>query len=274
VIFEAPDGLIVVDTGRHASHTQRILDFAKTKKKPVKAVINTHWHLDHIGGNATVRKAFPGVRVYSSPAIEDALKGFLANYRKQLTEMIDKSAANEEAVKGFRAELAIIDSGPALYPDQKVIESGPHTIAGRPLELRFESHAVTAGDVWVFDPKTKVAVAGDLITLPAPFLDTACAKRWRSSLAALEATDFTVVVPGHGPVLSRAEFETYRKGFDSLLACGVSDRPKKECIDGWLADAGTLIARGELGLATGLVDYYVDNHFRSDKAKIADLCGE
>src|SRR6186997_570405 len=68
IIFCAPDGLIVMDTGRHAEHTQAIIDFAKGSGLPVKAIINSHWHLDHIGGNPKLRAQFPGVRVYASNA--------------------------------------------------------------------------------------------------------------------------------------------------------------------------------------------------------------
>jgi glyoxylase-like metal-dependent hydrolase (beta-lactamase superfamily II) len=71
-VIDAPEGLIVVDTGRHVSHTQAIVDFAKGSGKPVKAIINTHWHLDHIGGNALLRKEFPDVRIYASDALAAA----------------------------------------------------------------------------------------------------------------------------------------------------------------------------------------------------------
>src|SRR4051812_27690148 len=68
IVFNATRGLIVIDTGRHPDHTNAILDFAKQRKRPVAAVVNTHWHLDHIGGNPVVRRAYPGVRIYASSA--------------------------------------------------------------------------------------------------------------------------------------------------------------------------------------------------------------
>src|SRR5262249_34995749 len=78
VIFDAPDGLIVMDTGRHAWHRQAILDFAKASGNPIAAVINSHWHLDHVSGNPALRAAYPGLKVYASNAIDAALTGFLA----------------------------------------------------------------------------------------------------------------------------------------------------------------------------------------------------
>src|SRR5215208_2517196 len=61
VIFTTREGLIVVDTGRDAAHTQKIIDFAKETKKPVRSIINSHWHLDHIGGNLLLRREYPRV---------------------------------------------------------------------------------------------------------------------------------------------------------------------------------------------------------------------
>src|SRR4051794_25184371 len=87
IVFRGSKGLIVVDTGRHRVHNQAIVDYARAAKLPVSAIINTHWHLDHIGGNALLRREFPGVRVYASNALADARKGFLAGYRKQLVKM-------------------------------------------------------------------------------------------------------------------------------------------------------------------------------------------
>src|ERR1700745_4252468 len=58
VVFTAPDGLVVFDTGRHPEHTQQIVDFASAAKKPVVAIVNSHWHLDHVGGNGMLREKY------------------------------------------------------------------------------------------------------------------------------------------------------------------------------------------------------------------------
>src|SRR5215468_7624116 len=60
IILRAPRGLIVVDTGRHTQHQDKLLAFAKQANKPIAAIVNTHWHLDHTGGNAELRAVYPG----------------------------------------------------------------------------------------------------------------------------------------------------------------------------------------------------------------------
>jgi glyoxylase-like metal-dependent hydrolase (beta-lactamase superfamily II) len=270
VVFRAPNGLIVVDTGRHPEHTQAILDLAARERAGVAAVVNTHWHLDHVGGNPMVRTRFPEARVYASGALAGALKGFLADYRAQLQAMIDKTA-DARAQEPWRAELAIIDSGPALGPDEVVAASGERTIAGRRLRLGLESHAVTAGDVWLFDPATRLLAAGDLVTLPVPFLDTACPSGWQAALGRLGGIDFALLVPGHGAPMGRKQFETYRSAFDRLLTCAASQRDRDECIAGWSKDAATLLTTEDPAFVRSLLGYYVDQ-LRGDASRLARLC--
>ncbi|MEO8035718.1 MAG: MBL fold metallo-hydrolase [Acidobacteriota bacterium] len=272
VVFQGREGLVVVDTGRHSEHTQAIIDFAKAKNVPIGAVINTHWHLDHIGGNPAVRRAFPGVKVYASNALADARTTFLADEHKQLDEMIAKSS-NVEEQKQWREELAIIDAGDARAPNVVVTRSGRQNLAGRKLEIHLESHAVTAGDVWVFDPKSGVLVSGDLVTLPVPFFDTACPQQWKASLDTLAGHDFKLLVPGHGPPMKRAEFELYRTAFDHLLECAGSAAAKETCIDGWMRDASSLIASEKPKWVRALMDYYIDSSLRGDSARNAKFCG-
>jgi hypothetical protein len=112
------------------------------------------------------------VRVHASAALGEALGGFLANYRRQLEQMI-AATPDAAARKPFRAEIGLIDAGDRLRPDVVVDRPLDARLASRPLRLEIERNAVTAGDVWVFDPATRVLVSGDLVTLPAPLLDTA-----------------------------------------------------------------------------------------------------
>jgi glyoxylase-like metal-dependent hydrolase (beta-lactamase superfamily II) len=263
VILTAPDGLIVVDTGRHVEHTQAIVDFARAAKLPVRAIVNTHWHLDHIGGNALLRREFPDLHIYASGALANARKGFLSRYRAQLEDMI-KNTPDENARKPFQSELAIIDSAAALAPDVVIASSGKQTIAGRALDVSLEQRAVTEGDVWIYDKASGVLIAGDLVTLPAPFLDTACPRRWKESLDRLARTDFELLIPGHGAPLTRRQFLAYQRAFDHLLTCAAGAAAKSTCIEGWSADIAGLTGDADPKFVAALMDYYVDALKSSD----------
>jgi glyoxylase-like metal-dependent hydrolase (beta-lactamase superfamily II) len=273
IIIVAPKGLIVFDTGRHKEHAQHLLDFAREQNRPIVAIINSNWHLDHVGGNPLLRAAFPDIRVYASSAIDAARKGFLADYRAQLvTEMAD-SEKKPDAQESMRAEIALIDEGAALGPTEVITKSAPLTIAGRGLQLHLEAHAVSAGDVWVFDPETRVLLAGDLVTLPAPLFESACPARWRASLAHLEKAPFDWLVPGHGVPMHKPEFTAYRKAFSNLLDCAAGDAGKNVCIEGWISDASAVFHHSkDVSYARTLVGYYVDNYLRHPTERIRKFC--
>jgi len=272
VVIQSNDTLIVFDTGRHAAHTQQIVDFAKSRAAPIGAIINSHWHLDHVGGNGMLRSQFMNVRVYASAAYEDALTGFLARYRGQLEQAIAESD-DAAARDSMRAEIGLIDSRWAMEPTYVVGTTGRRTIVGRDLELHLEPNAVTAGDVWVYDPQSRVLLAGDLVTLPAPFLDTACPKRWRSALVHLETTRFITLVPGHGAPMDHDGLKTYRKAFNKLLDCAESDAARENCIDGWLLDASSLLPEeADREYARGALGYYMDQTLRGHDEQLEELC--
>jgi glyoxylase-like metal-dependent hydrolase (beta-lactamase superfamily II) len=272
VVIVAPKGLIVFDTGRHKEHTQQILDFARVQNKPIAAIINSHWHLDHVGGNSQLRTAFPDIPVYASSAIDGARKGFLADYRAHLVTEIAQSAKKPEAQASMRAEVALIDEGAALGPTDLITKSTSPTIAGRRLQIHLESHAVTAGDVWVLDPSTHVLLAGDLVTLPAPFFESACPSGWRTSLGHLAKAPFDWLVPGHGAPMQRRAFDTYRKAFSNLLACAAGDATKNSCVDGWINDASELIRSDDVSYARTLIGYYIENYLRHPTERIKKFC--
>jgi len=273
IVIVAPSGLIVFDTGRHPQHAQALIDFAREQNRPIVAIINSHWHLDHVGGNPRLRAAFPAIAVYASAAIDDARSGFLAEYRAHLVTELPESAKSPDAQQAIRAEIALIDEGAALGPTEVMAKSARPTIAGRALQLNLESNAVTAGDVWVFDPKTRVLLAGDLVTLPAPFFESACPARWRESLSHLEKAPFELLVPGHGAPMHRSQFETYRKAFSELLDCAAGSGEKNACIDGWLSDASALLISSEdASYARALIGYYLENYLRNPSERVRAFC--
>jgi len=118
-----------------------------------------------------------------------------------------------------------------------------------------------------------VLLAGDLVTLPAPFFESACPARWRASLAHLEKAPFDRLVPGHGAPMRRPEFTAYRKAFSNLLDCAAGDAAKNDCIDGWLNDASALIhSSRDASYTRTLVGYYLDNYLRHPTERIRNFC--
>ena len=126
--LQAPAGLVVVDTGRHAWHREAILSLARVQKKEIVAIVNTHWHLDHVSGNAGLRAAYPGLRVYSSDAVDGALTGFLPASAKESAAYLDDPTIPQEMRDDLRGDLRTIENGAALKPDVVISASGLMTL--------------------------------------------------------------------------------------------------------------------------------------------------
>jgi len=260
VVFDAPSGLVVVDTGRHRWHRDAILSLARAQGKTIASVVNTHWHLDHVSGNPDLRTAYPGLRVYSSNAIDDALSGFLAASARDSAAYLDDPQIPASMREDIRADMRTIENGTALKPDVVVVATGALTLGGRALRVHLARDAVTAGDVWLYDEASRVAVLGDLVTLPAPFLDTACPAGWQAALGEVSLTPFELAIPGHGAPMTRAQFLEYRSAFDAFIDCSYSVRPGEECAARWSESISPLLSDDPLERkrAEGYAAYYVD----------------
>jgi len=268
VIFDGPRGIVILDTGRHAAHTQALLDFAQARHERIVAVVNSHWHLDHLGGNALLRERVPGLKVIASTAVAPALRGWLADSRRDMQAMLDAGQADAATAQMLRIDIALIDRGPLLLlPDVALAGPQRNDDAGRPLEIGFAGPSATAGDLWILDPASGVLASGDLVTLPVPFLDTACPAGWRRALGELDAQPFTTLVPGHGAPMSHAAFATWRQAFGALLDCAASDVPAGRCSAGWLDALGPLLPADGHRRAEAMLGYYLAEVLRAPAAR-------
>jgi len=263
IIFEDATGLVVVDTGRHKEQQAAILTYARTRGKPIVAIVNSHWHLDHSGGNQEIRAAFPKASLYTGNAVKGALDDFLATSLARMKARLADPKVSDADKAETRLGFDAIEDRADLIPDHPV--TGPMAIPfrPRPLQLGLARHAATAGDTWLYDPTSRTLVAGDLVVLPAPFFDTACARGWRDALDQLAKVPFRTLIPGHGPALTRAQFSIYRLAFDRLIDCADSTSPKAVCLAGWRKDAAPLLTEPkDAANADLLLDYYFANGLR------------
>lgn len=254
VLFDAPEGLVLVDTGRHELHSGAILAFAEARGRPIAAIVNTHWHLDHSSGNHRIKARHPQARLYASNAAARTLAdGMLAaNYALGRTRWENERDTLEPE---RRARLRnFLDTMENLSPDVAIGHSQRMRLGGRRFDVRFAANAVTEGDVWLYDRRARIAVLGDLVTLPAPYLDTACPDGWRAAMAEIWATPFRLAVPGHGAPMTRAEFATYRGALEAYLDCVGGETPVAQCGTVWAEAAAPLL--GESATAIEYANEY------------------
>jgi len=271
VVFEGPTGLVVVDTGRHLAHRMAIRAFAESRRLPIVAIVNSHWHLDHVSGNPGLKAAYPGAKVYASRAIDGALAGFLAKSGDDSRAYLKSKNIPPETRRDILGDLATAANGAALRPDVPLDASRVLTLAGRTMALNLAPDAATAGDVWVYDRASRVAAVGDLVTMPSPFLDTACPEGWRAALLEIWKTPFKIAIPGHGSPMSRDQFAIWRAAFIALIDCSGSKRTKAECAADWTGATASL--RGpdprDRDVSRKMTEYYVADVLHANGGKSA-----
>lgn len=178
------DGVAVIDTGGSRQVGEKLLKAIRERTDlPIKYVISTHMHPDHVFGNAAFEAEKPAfVGHHKLPrALAARAERYLA---------INEELLGKEAFEGTR-----IIPPETLVEDELVLDLG-----GRKLVLTAHKTAHTDNDVTVFDPKTGTLFLGDLLFAKhVPALDGSI-RGWLSLLDTLKTrSDVARVVPGHGP---------------------------------------------------------------------------
>ena len=183
-------GLIVVDTKNPGDENfNRVMEEIKSvSNQPVKYVINTHHHPDHVGNNQKFIDA--GATVVAL----EALKTWMGNdpRTKDIPGRPTQTFAKDYTLKLADAEVKLYSFG--------------------------RGH--TGDDTMVYFPDMKVVMVSDQITDATPIVDFAnggSAVEWTKILDGVLALDFEQAIPGRGEPKSKADVQAYRTKFDTLV---------------------------------------------------------
>jgi cyclase len=218
------DAVLVFDTGNIPSSTRRqIAEIRKLTAKPVRYVVNSHWHPDHNLGNAEYRAAFPSVTIIGTSAtrrgILEQVPGYFGYIKAFATS---DSLIRQRLVTGRMRDSSAMPPGTRLaytIISHDYAEFRPDVLTAHPLasDLVFDDSLTislgrrdvkivrpgrgnTDGDAFAYVPDARVLLTGDLITVPCPFPSTAFFTDWIAGIDQLTARNAETIVPGHGDV--------------------------------------------------------------------------
>jgi glyoxylase-like metal-dependent hydrolase (beta-lactamase superfamily II) len=188
------DGVVMVDGEFAPLHDKIKAAIAAVTQQPVKYLINTHYHGDHSGGNAPF--AADGAKVVAQE-----------NVKKRLEE------GTTNALTGNKTPPAAPEALPAqTYGDKLVLK-----VKGRSATLAHIQAAHTDGDTYVYFKDANVLSTGDIVTVGGryPNIDVGAGGNIKGMIAGADtflkvANDQTKIVPGHGPLLTKADVRNYR----------------------------------------------------------------
>ena len=220
------EGALVVDSTNIPSLARRMIaDIKRLTDKPVRFLVNTHWHPDHLMGNAAYLEAFPGISIVSTTAMREIADQQVPAYFEQtlgatgaattgaLRSILESgkkrngAALTADEREFFELELAdyeawAAEAKTARYVAPTVTFDREMTVrlGGREVRLMFLGRGNTSGDAVVYVPDAKVVATGDLLVGPTPYATASFLREWVGVFDQLARLDVAAVVPGHGPV--------------------------------------------------------------------------
>jgi glyoxylase-like metal-dependent hydrolase (beta-lactamase superfamily II) len=235
-------GVLVVDTFFTPVAVEELIGEIKTQTQlPIKFAINTHYHLDHTGGNQVLAALGVPIIAHDNVAIWQTTKNkrFLrapedleklkADATKKLSEVPDdqkdKRAPIEAQLRRYDAMLSIKLTNPTVTFSSGMM----HLYLGKREVVLFTLPGHTGGDVLAYVPDANVVFTGDMgWSKTLPNLVDANVNDWITSLdKILKDYPAAKFIPGHGEVATAAEMRDFRDYLDDLRS-----RVKKAIDDG------------------------------------------
>jgi len=218
-IFVRSKDVVVVDAHSKPSAAASLI--AQTRReitpKPVRYVINTHFHWDHTQGDhayqqpghkvdfiasATTKQLMSDLATVRLKASVDAVPEQIEVLRRRLehsrlpaerafcAEQIRQMQAYVTEMKHYTLEL------PTITFDTSYLLQDP----AYDLHLEFHGHAHTAGDIFIYCPQRGIIATGDVIHGFLPFFADGFPRPWPHTIDSVSRMEFTHILPGHGPL--------------------------------------------------------------------------
>ncbi len=231
--------VFLVDAGATAAAGRALLEDMKlVTDKPVRWVVNTHFHWDHTNANSIFG---PEVQIIGHEYVRHAIadldiihrepfKTALANMPIQVDALKKQIGDEKDPAKRATLEKQLA-AKQADWEDFKMLKPTPPTMTysskmtlyqgQREIRLLFLGRGHTQGDTIVYLPKERIVCSGDMMETQPAYMGDAMFDEWIKTLDALKEMDFATDLPGHGvPFHDKSlitAYQSYLKDFMSQV---------------------------------------------------------
>jgi glyoxylase-like metal-dependent hydrolase (beta-lactamase superfamily II) len=212
-----------------SSAREDIAQIRQWTSKPVRYLVNTHWHYDHTMGNGVYAEAFPELTIVAHVETAKQMRGYNPGWFERFPKRVERfqrilDTGKDEDGKPLsdtaRKEYAdaIAGVGPVAAEFKSLVDRMPNLtfdgemvldLGNREVRIKHLGRGNTAGDAVVFLPKERILVAGDLLDHPIPYLGGGYPTELVATLREVARFDSRTIVPGHGTVLTGEYAKTY-----------------------------------------------------------------
>jgi cyclase len=267
VVIVNDDDALLIDPGETPATAKAFLEDIKTiTDKPVKVVVDSHYHFDHAHGNQIFGRDVMLIghertydtlagnplkgQAYVTQAAPELLQQRLDAVKTQLAASpapdAETRANLERQVAAFTLRITQEKEVKPTPPRTKFAKELKLHRGSRDIQLLYFGRSHTDGDIVVYLPKERIVCTGDMMESQLSYLADAWVSEWPDTLEKLAALDFDTVLPGHGTPFKGKEkiraFQSYLrdlyKQVMALRAQGLSveDTAKKVDLTSHAAD--------------------------------------
>ena len=283
LVVVGDNDVLMVDGGAETATAKKLqADVATLTSRPIKRLVNTHFHFDHAGGNEAyapdvqiITSAYTAERLKGNPYAGHTFQNFFGPSGAQTKALADlktnvaaeadpsKKADMERRVRNMEEQMAALKTAKSRTANIVVKDKLVIPRAAGEIQVIALGRGHTGGDLMVYLPKERIVATGDYMQSGLGYMGDSYPEDWANNLEKIKALDVDIIVGGHGPYIKdKAKVDAYQgflrdfaKQAATLKKQGVSaeDAAKRIDLSAYKADYPAAASGAPL---PGVVRYY------------------